>query len=95
MKPFRAFLIAICALAAAQTACAGEIVVRAINVTTGTGMKNCEVSLMGGPSGVAAQQQWLTGIRYLTTATDGRASFKITQQLPNFIQPNLGNYLLD
>jgi len=88
-------LIGICAFAAVQTAFAEEIVVRAIDVTTGIGMKKCDVSLMGGPSNVPAQQRWLTGIKYLITATDGRASFNITQQLPNFIQPNLGNYLLD
>jgi hypothetical protein len=92
MKPFCGFLIGICALAAAQTAFAEEIVVRAVNVVTGTGIKNCEVNLMGGPSDVPAQQRWLTGIKYLTTATDGGARFNITQQLPNFIQANLSNY---
>ena len=91
MKPFYGFLIAICALAAAQTAFAEDIVVRAINVATGAGIKNCDVSLMGGLSNVPAQQRWLTG-RRLTTATDGRARFNITQPLPDFIQANLDNY---
>jgi|GEM_PF-6502415 len=92
MKPFHALLIPICAFAAAQTAFAEEISVRAINVTTGAGVKNCDVSLLGGLSNVPAQQRWLTGIKYLTTATDGRARFNITQPLPNFVEAVVDSY---
>jgi hypothetical protein len=92
MKPFCGFLIAICTLPATQTAFAEEIVVRSINVATGAGIRNCYVSLMGGPSNVPAQQQWLTGIKYLTTATDGRAHFNITRPPPNFVKAVVDSY---
>jgi hypothetical protein len=91
MKPFQAFLISFCALASAGTSFAEEIVVRAINVTTGAGMKNCYVNLMGGPNSVPAQQRWLT-VKYLTTAADGSARFNITQPPPNFLEAVVDSY---
>jgi hypothetical protein len=45
-----------------------EVSVRANSVTTAEGVKNCDVSLLGGLTKVPAQQRWLTS-KGLITAT--------------------------
>jgi hypothetical protein len=64
---------------------AAEIMVRLVDIGSGAGRRNCEVTLMGGNTDQPRDLNWLPGIHFQYTQAGGYARFHLTDPLPAYI----------